>query len=95
MAIKTYDKISTKDEGSTENVLCKACNETVSFRVFTSYDFSPIALIKPEDKNLTFAVCPNCASVYSIAENYLREKRNGTTVFLTPEDLTLIRNNNE
>ena len=74
MAIRSFDKISTKDEGNTENVLCKSCGETVSFRVFTTHDFSPVALLKPDGKNLTLAVCPNCASIYSINENYLKEK---------------------
>lgn len=94
MAIKTYDKISTKDEGNTDNVVCPACNEEVSMRLFSTKDHTAVALIKGEDKSIGIAVCPNCASVFSVNKNYLKEKNSGTTVFFTENDLTLIRNNN-
>lgn len=94
MAIKTYDKISTKDEGNTDNVVCPVCNEEVSMRLFSTKDHTAVALIKGEDKNISIAVCPNCASVFSVNKNYLKEKNSGTTVFFTENDLTLIRNNN-
>lgn len=94
MAIKTYDKISTKDEGNTDNVVCSACKELVSMRLFSTKDTTAVARIKGEDKNLAVAVCPNCASVFEINKNYLREKKAGTTVYFTENDLTLIRNNN-
>lgn len=94
MAIKTYDKISARDEGSTDNVVCPVCNETVSMRLFSTKDYTAVALFKAEDKNINIAVCPNCASVFSVNKNYLEEKNAGTTVFFTENDLTLIRNNN-
>ncbi len=94
MAIKTRDKISTKDEGNTNNVTCPACNELVSMRLFTTKDTTLVAKIKGEDKNIYISVCPNCASVFSVNTNYLKERERGTTVFLTESDLTLMRNNN-
>ena len=94
MAIKTRDKISTRDEGSTNNITCPACNETVSMRLFTTKDTTLVAKIKGEDKNIYISVCPNCASVFSVNTNYLKEKERGTYVLLTEGDLTLIRNNN-
>lgn len=95
MAIRTFDKISTKDEGNTDNVVCKVCNELVSMRLFSTMDYTPVALFKGEDKNRYIAVCPNCAAVYDINKNYLKEKNSGTTVFFTGNDLTLISDNNE
>ncbi len=94
MAIKNYNKISTLDEGNTNNVTCPACKETVSMRLFTTKDTTLVAKIKGEDKNIYISVCPNCASVFSVNTNYLKEKANGTTVFLTESDLKLIRDNN-
>lgn len=94
MAIKTKDKISTRDEGSTDNVVCKVCGELVSMRLFSTKDKTAVALLKGEDKNRYIAVCPNCASVYDINKNYLKEKKSGTTVFFTESDLTLVSDNN-
>ena len=94
MAIKNYNKISTKDSGSTNNVTCPVCKETVSMRLFSTKDTTLVAKIKGEDKNIYISVCPNCASVFSVNTNYLKEKENGTTVFLTESDLKLIRDNN-
>ncbi len=94
MAIRSFDKISTKDEGNTDNVICKACNEAVSMRLFSTADHTAVALLKGEDKNRYIAVCPNCASVYNINKNYLKEKNSGTTVFFTENDLTLVIDNN-
>ncbi len=94
MAIKNYNKISTVDEGNSENVICPACNELVSMRLFSTKDITLVAKIKSEDKNIYVSVCPNCASVFSVNKNYLNERNSGTTVFLTQSDLTLIRDNN-
>ncbi|MBR5437551.1 MAG: hypothetical protein IKV21_01405 [Clostridia bacterium] len=94
MAIKTYDKISTSDEGNSNNVICPVCNETVSMRLFTTKDTTLVAKIKGEDKNIYISVCPNCASVFSVNTNYLKERANGTAVTMTSDDLTVIRNNN-
>ncbi len=94
MAIKNHNKISTLDGGYTNNVSCPVCTETVSMRLFSTKDTTLVAKIKGEDKNIYIAVCPNCASVFSVNTNYLHEKERGTAVLLTESDLSLIRNNN-
>ncbi len=94
MAIKNYNKISTMDRGNTNNVTCPVCKETVSMRLFSTKDTTLVAKIKSEDKNIYISVCPNCASVFSVNTNYLKEKANGTAVLLTESDLKLIRDNN-
>ncbi len=94
MAIKNHNKISTSDEGFTNNITCPSCKETVSMRLFTTKDTTLVAKIKGEDKNIYISVCPNCASVFSVNTNYLKERANGTAVFLTESDLKLIQNNN-
>ncbi len=95
MAIKNYNKISAFDGGFTNNVCCPACKQTVSMRLFTTKDTTLVAKIKGEDKNIYISVCPNCASVFSVNTNYLKEKERGTYVLLTESDLKLLQNNNE
>ncbi len=95
MAIKNYNKISAFDGGFTNNVTCPACSQTVSMRLFTTKDTTLVAKIKGEDKNIYISVCPNCASVFSVNTNYLKEKERGTYVQLTESDLKLLQNNNE
>lgn len=95
MAIRTFDKISTADEGNTDNVICKNCNELVSMRLFSTKDHTAVALFKGEDKNRYIAVCPNCAAVFDINKNYIKERNSGTTVFFTESDLTPITDNDE
>ncbi|MBQ7117485.1 MAG: hypothetical protein IJN88_04680 [Clostridia bacterium] len=94
MAIKNHNKISALDGGSTNNVTCPCCNELVSMRLFTTKDTTLVAKIKGEDKNIYISVCPNCASVFSVNTNYLKERERGTYVLLTEGDLKLISNNN-
>lgn len=90
MAIKTVNKIFSKDDGFAEPVDCPECDKNVSMRLFSTVDLSAVAMISKEDKNLAFAVCPNCASVFSVNKNYLKEKKAGTFVFMTKEDLKLM-----
>lgn len=90
MAIKTINKAYAKDEGFCEPVDCPECGKNVAMRLFSTLDLSTPALISKEDKNLSFAVCPSCASVFSVNKNYLKEKQSGTFVFMTKEDLKLM-----
>ena len=90
MAIRTINKLNTKDEGFSENICCPVCEKNVSMRLFTTKDYSLIAAISKEDKNLAIAVCPSCGTVYSVNKNYLKEKANGTFVVMTKEDLKII-----
>ncbi len=89
MAIKTINKISTTDEGCSSPVDCPVCNKNVAMRLFTTEDKSQVAKISAEDKNLAIAVCPLCATVFSLNKNYLKEKNSGTYVTITKEDLTI------
>lgn len=90
MAIKTINRLSTTDEGFSENVCCPVCEKNVSLRLFTTTDTTIFAKISKEDKNLAIAVCPNCSTVYSVNKNYMNEKANGTFVTMTKEDLKII-----
>ena len=89
MAIKTINKISTTDEGTSSPVDCPVCNRSTAMRLFSTEDKSPVAKISADDKSLAFAVCPYCATVFSLNKNYLKEKNAGTYVTITKEDLTV------
>lgn len=94
MAIRNFNKIHAADEGNTDYVFCPECNENVSMRLFSTVGTDKIALLKGVDRNISVAVCPECASVFSVSENYMKERRAGTTVFFTQSDLTLLVKNN-
>jgi len=89
MAIKTINKISTTDEGTSSPINCPVCTRNVAMRLFSTEDKSNVAKISKEDKNIAIAVCPACASVFSLNKNYLKEKNAGTFVTITKEDLAL------
>ena len=87
MAIPTINKLNVTDEDISNPVICPSCNKTVGMRIFGAEDMSVIAKILPKDTDMAIAVCPVCAAVYKIAENYYKERKNGTTVFMTEKDL--------
>lgn len=87
MAIKTFNRAFSKDNGSTNKVKCPNCAQEVEMRLFENIDVSPLAYILGKDASEDFAVCPNCAGIFSVCENYIREYKNGTTCYITPEDL--------
>ncbi len=88
MAISTINKAHTNDEGISNPVICPKCDKTAGMRLFTVVDTSLIAKISKEDKNVYFAVCPHCNSLFSVAKNYARERAADTTVIMTESDLT-------
>ncbi len=90
MAIKTINKISTTDEGTSSPVNCPVCGINVAMRLFSTEDKSTAAKIVKDDKNIAIAVCPRCAAVFSLNKNYLKEKNAGTFVTITKEDLSLL-----
>ena len=90
MAIKTINKLSTRDDGMSENILCPVCEKNVSMRLFATEDTTIFAKIAKDDKNLNIAVCPNCSTVFSVNKNYINEKNAGTFVTITKEDLKII-----
>lgn len=87
MAIPTINKLNVTDEDISNPVICPSCNKTVGFRLFGAEDQSTIGKLFPEKKNMAVAVCPMCAAVYKVADNYYKERKNGTLVYMTPEDL--------
>ena len=90
MAISTINKLSTTDEGFSENISCPVCEKNVSLRLFSTKDTTIFAKISKGDKDLAIAVCPCCSTVFSVNKNYMNEKRNGTFVTITKEDLRVI-----
>lgn len=90
MAINTINRAYTNDEGISNPVICPSCGKTVGMRLFTTFDVSLVGIISKEDKNVNFAVCPLCSSVFSVATNYAKERASGTSVIMTENDLTPI-----
>lgn len=90
MAIRTINKLNATDEGFSENICCPVCEKNVSLRLFSTEDTSIIAKFSKEDKDLAFAVCPCCSTVFSVNKNYMNEKANGTFVTMTKEDLKVM-----
>lgn len=88
MAISTINKAHTNDDGISNPVICPCCDKTVGMRLFTAVDSSMVAKISKDDKDVSFAVCPLCCSVFKVAANFVREKNAGTTVIMTESDLT-------
>ena len=87
MAISTINKLNVTDEDISNPVICPKCNKTIGMRLFGAEDKSTIGKLFPEKQNMAIAVCPLCAGVFRIAENYYKERKNGTTVFMTEKDL--------
>ncbi len=90
MAIKTINKISSRDDGFSESIACPECGKEVCLKLFTTIDKTAVAKLSGKDKNLYIAVCPNCSTVYSVNKNYINEKNAGTFVTITKEDLKVI-----
>ncbi|MBR2892987.1 MAG: hypothetical protein IKB94_03945 [Clostridia bacterium] len=87
MAISTINKAHANDDGISNPVVCPVCDKTAGMRLFTAVDTSLVAKLSAEDKDVSFAVCPLCHSVFAVAKNYARERANGTTVIMTEGDL--------
>lgn len=86
MAIKTGEKLITKSHGKSNLVVCPGCKKEVNFALFENIDLSAIALLLKK-KNGCFAVCPQCAKIFSVNENYIHEKERGTACAMTQSDL--------
>ena len=90
MAIKTINKLDTRDEGLTNPVDCPICKINTAMKIIAAIDKSIVGKFKNEDKDVIACVCPRCASVFSLSKNYYNERANGTFVTMTESDLTLI-----
>lgn len=57
-------------QGETTEIYCPKCNKSVSFSIFTNFNFKLKADFPLFDAgNVYFAVCPNCLSVFGIDED--------------------------
>ncbi len=94
MAIKTINGCKLYDNGETNEIVCPVCNRNTQIKLIKNINMSIVPIILEKQLTEYFAVCPNCASTFSISENYIRERNNKTTCSLTPSDLTLISKGN-
>lgn len=94
VAIKSIEKLLTKDLGLTNEVVCPVCKNKTELRLFESCDYSAVSVLLKKE-NLNFAVCPNCSSVFAVNSNYVKEKQNGTFCVLDENDLTILVKGNE
>lgn len=92
MAVSTINKGFTKDMGETEGIVCPNCKSAVRMRLFTTTDKTVISKITGKGGDVHVAVCPQCACVFSVSKNYMKERTNGTTVFITESDLSVLVN---
>ena len=90
MSISTINKIKTNDEGFSTPIDCPECGHNVAMRLFSTSDNSIVASFLRQDKDLRVAVCPSCATVFSVNKNYLKERNAGTFVTMTKEDLRVV-----
>lgn len=90
MAISTINKVKTNDEGFSTPIDCPVCSHNVALRLFSTSDNSIVVSLLKEDKDLRVAVCPSCATVFSVNKNYLKERNAGTFVTMTKEDLKIV-----
>lgn len=89
MAIKTFDKVYTKDHGLSNEITCPVCSVRTAVKLFENTDVSPTAMFLKKDLHTFFAVCPKCASVFSVNPDYMKAKLDGTTCLMTESDLTV------
>lgn len=92
MAVSTINKGFTKDMGESEGIVCPNCKNAVNMRLFTTTDTSVVTKLIKKDGDVHVAVCPQCACVFTVSKNYMKEKSNGTTVFITENDLSVLVN---
>lgn len=94
MAIKSIEKLSTKDLGLTNEVVCPVCKNKAELRLFENSDYSAIAVFLKKE-NQSFAVCGKCSSVFAVNPNFVKEKQSGTYCVLDENDLTVLVKGNE
>ena len=67
MAIKTILKNKTEDLGKSDPIVCPVCKKEVQLQLFSNFDLDNyVGKLLGKDKEFNFAVCPLCASVYSV-----------------------------
>lgn len=91
MAIKTINSCTFKDNGKTNEIICPVCGKNVEIRLFENVNSLPISKLLDKERTESFALCPMCASMFKVNENYINERKNGTTCLITASDLTVIK----
>ncbi len=89
MAIRSIENLKTLDLGETNAVCCPFCKKTAAMRLFENLDQSAVARFKKK-RNESIAVCPQCAAVFCVNQNYVDLREQGTVCTMTPDDLTLL-----
>lgn len=91
MAIKTINRCCMKEDGNTNEICCPVCKNQVEISIIKNTNFDIVSVLLDKERTENYAVCPSCATVFSVNENYISERKNGTTCFLTADDLTIIK----
>ena len=92
MAIKSIENLKINELGDSNVVIWPVCGKATEMRLFENVDGSMVAhLLKKAPQNI--AVCPKCATVFTVNPHYIEEKKNGTVCTLEPQDLTVLVKN--
>lgn len=94
MAINFFDRVITKPRGKSNAVVCPVCGKTAELNIFENMDFSTAALFLKKEASEYFAVCPLCASAFSVSRHYMKAKNNGMFCLMTQDDLAVISKGN-
>ncbi len=89
MAIKTIEKLKTNDLGASNPVCCPVCSTAQEMRLFENVDGSMVAHLHKKPVQF-LAVCPGCATVFTVNPHYMTEQKNGTVCELEMQDLTVL-----
>ncbi|MBQ8029683.1 MAG: hypothetical protein IJ262_09825 [Clostridia bacterium] len=90
MSIPSFEKLFTKDCGVSNIVRCPVCQKNVFHRLFENTDTGLPAVFLKKEPVSYFAVCPECASVFSVNKNFMTELLAGTSCIMTESDLDII-----
>ena len=90
MSIRNISGTIVKDDNIPAPVDCPICSHNVVMTLLTDKNNALISILKSIPNERTLAFCPHCESFFSVNENYIKERDNGTTVTMTKEDLELI-----
>ena len=93
MSIRSVENLKTEPLGESNVLLCPVCGKATAMQLFVNSDRSAVALLKGK-RDAGFAVCPKCASVFNVNENYIEQKRIGTYCTLETQDLTVMVHGN-
>ena len=89
MAIRSLENLKTESLGESNVLLCPCCGKATALQIFLNSDRSAVSLLKKK-RDTGFAVCPKCAAVFSVNENYIEQKHIGTVCQLEGQDLTVL-----